>query len=151
MSLELHLIDVASGWTAEVVLPEPDLELLTRQMVRCVEYGGLELFASWFSSALASSLPTLVDYDLRPPTEAQVKFAMAIARTLRVVLTPDVLRYRGAMHEFLSNHKDAFDARRRVRSSVRSGVGNETRSRGEAKADAARELETQSDPPAERT
>lgn len=130
MSVQLHVIDVESGWTAEVVLPEPDLELLTRQMSRCVEYGGLDLFARWLSSALASSLPGLVDYDLRPPSEPQVNYAMAIARTLRVVLTPEVLRYRGAMHEFLSTHKDAFDARRRARS-----AGTEGTPRSEANGD----------------
>ena len=130
MSFQLHVIDIQTGCEAELVFPESDLELLTRQMSRCVEYGGFELFARWLSNALASSLPDLVDYDLRPPSDAQVKFAMAIARTLGVVLTPDVLRYRGAMHEFLSSHKDAFETRRRARSRVKSDMASEDASDG---------------------
>lgn len=116
MSFQLQVIDVESGWTAEVVLADADHELLGRQMARCVEQAGLDWFAQWLSRILSAALPDVVDYDLKPPSEAQVNYATAIARALRVSLTPDVLRYRGAMHEFLSMHKDAFDARRKSRS-----------------------------------
>ena len=116
MGFQLHVLDMENGWTVEVVLTEPDRELVTRQMARCMDCGGLEFFARWLSGALATSLPGLVDYDLRPPSEPQVTYATAMARTLGILLTPDVLRYRGAMHEFLSSHKDAFDALRRARS-----------------------------------
>lgn len=116
MWFQLHVIDVETGWTAEVVLADADQELLGLQMARCVEQAGLDWFAEWLSRTLVAALPDAVDYDLKPPSEAQVNYAMAIARALRVPLTPDVLRYRGAMHEFLSTHKEAFDARRTSRS-----------------------------------
>lgn len=121
MSFQLHLIDTQTGCTAEVVFSESDRELLGLQMMRCVD-GGLDRFAQWLSVAVGSSLPTVVDYDLKPPSEAQVGFAMAIARALGVALPPEVLRYRGAMHDFLSTHKEAFEARRRPRAASALGT-----------------------------
>lgn len=107
-------MDLETGAAAEVAFSETDHDLLCRQMTRCVESGGLDLFARWLSAALASSLPSMADYNLRPPSDAQVTFAMAISRTLGVTLTSDVLKYRGAMHDFLSAHIEAFDARKRT-------------------------------------
>jgi hypothetical protein len=111
--LELYFIEVDTGELAEVPLAEEDQELLGKQMTRCMEHGGAELFARWLAQAFSMALPTAVDYDLRPPSEAQIAFATAIARVLRLPLEPDVLRYRGSMHEFLSRNKDEFDARRK--------------------------------------
>jgi len=119
MPFQLHVIDVDTGWSSEVVLVDADQELLGRQMARCVEQAGLDWFAEWLSRTLVAALPDAVDYDLKPPSEAQVNYATAIARALRVSLTPDVLRYRGAMHDFLSTHKEAFDTRRKARSRSR--------------------------------
>lgn len=116
MSFQLCLVDTQTGHAVEVGFSDSDRELLTRQKMRFGTDGGLDIFAQWLSLALGSSLPTVVDYDLRPPSEAQVNFATAIARALALSLPPDVLRYRGPMHEFISSHIDAFEAR------VRSGA-----------------------------
>lgn len=113
MSFQLCVVDTETGHSVEVSFSDSDQELLTRQKTRCVTDGGLEFFARWLSLALATSLPSVVDYELRPPTEAQVNFATAIARALALALPPEVLRYRGAMHDFLSLHKEAFESRRR--------------------------------------
>jgi hypothetical protein len=115
MAFLLHVIDADTGCVAELEFSDADRELLDLQMLRCVACGGLEHFARWLSFSLKSSLPSVLDYGLRPPSEAQVHFALAIARTLGVALPPDVLRYRGAMHDFISSHKDAFDAQRKTR------------------------------------
>lgn len=115
MAFLLHVIDPHTGSVAELEFSDADRELLELQMMRCIECGGLEPFARWLSFALKSSLPTVVDYGLRPPSEAQMNFALAIARTLGVSLPPDVLRYRGAIHDFISSHKEAFDTHRKTR------------------------------------
>jgi hypothetical protein len=112
MTFQLHFLDKENGLTLDVALADSDRELLSRQLTRCISDGGPERFARWLGAALGASLPTVVDYDLRPPTEPQVSFAMAIARTLSVALSPDVLRYRGAMHEFLSTNKAEYERRR---------------------------------------
>ena len=111
---QLHVVDTETGQAVEVGFSDSDWELLDRQKSRCLSSGGLDLFARWLSLALGSSLTTIVDYDLRPPSEAQLHYATAIARALAIAMPPDVLRYRGAMHDFLSSNKDAFDARRRT-------------------------------------
>lgn len=115
MAFLLQLIDPQTGCVAELEFADPDRELLDLQMARCVESGGLEPFARWLSFALKSSLPSVVDYGLRPPSEAQINYALSIARTLGVPLSPDVLRYRGAMHDFISSNKEAFDSHRKTR------------------------------------
>lgn len=123
MAVFLHAIDAETGYTVELVLPDAEHELLELQMARCVANGGFDAFAQWLSQALGALLPTVVDYTLRPPSEAQTKFAMAIARTLGLALSPDALRYRGVMHEFISSHAPAFLASRkgRTESAVESG------------------------------
>jgi hypothetical protein len=118
MSFQLFVFDVETQRTAEVGLSDLDREVLDLQMARCVDSVGFELFAQWLAVALSSALPAVVDYELRPPSDAQVNFAMAIARGLSVALPPKVLKYRGAMHDFLTTHKDAFEARRNTRASV---------------------------------
>lgn len=112
MRIEIHVIDPTTGETAKVVFAEALHESLVLQMARFMECGGLEKFARWLSDALGAALPTAVDYDLRPPSEAQLKFALDMARTLGVALAPDVLKFRGAMHDFLASHKEALDQRR---------------------------------------
>lgn len=115
MTFLIYVVDADTGCVAELDFSDSDRELLDLQMLRCVACGGLEHFARWLSFSLKSSLPSVLDYGLRPPSEAQVHFALAIARTLGVSLASDVLRYRGAMHDFISSHKDAFDAQRKTR------------------------------------
>ena len=112
MPVQLHLLDIQSGTAVDLPLADPDRELLGDQVKRCREYGGLDLFVQRLGRAFASALRSTVDHDLRPPSDPQVKYAMAIARTLSIALSPDVLRYRGAMHVFLSAHKEAFEVRR---------------------------------------
>lgn len=124
MAFQLHVTDAITGCAAQIVFSESDQELLGLQMTRCMNCGGIDRVAQWLSVALASSLPAVVDYDLKPPSEAQVNFAMAIARALRLALPPDVLRYRGAMHDFLSSYKEAFDARPIVRTPSTKQAGH---------------------------
>jgi hypothetical protein len=113
MAFQLHVLDTAAGIAAEIEFSDADRDLLELQMKRCVNDGGLELFARWIAQAVSTSLPTVADYELRPPSDAQVNFAMAIVRTLGVALPSDVLKYRGAMHQFLTTHKEDFEIRRK--------------------------------------
>ena len=109
--LRLHILDEETGWTEELALGDHERELLTLQLECCLEQGSSETFARWLAHTLSSALPDAVSYELRPPSEAQIKYAMAIARTLRLSLAPEVLRYRGAMHDFLAAHTETFRQR----------------------------------------
>ncbi len=47
-----------------------------------------------------------------PPTEKQVKYAVAIARELSLQLPPEVLQYRDAMTVFLAEHANTYRRRK---------------------------------------
>lgn len=110
--VRIQVVDEETGWLEELCLADHDANLLSLQLQRHRERGLPDGFTRWLAYVISASIVESVDYDLRPPSQAQVKFATDIARTLGVVLPPDVLRFRGPMHEFLSVHKDAFNARR---------------------------------------
>ena len=86
MAFLLHVIDADTGCVAELEFSDADRELLDLQMLRCVACGGLEHFARWLSFSLKSSLPSVLDYGLRPPSEAQVHFALALLMMLEIQL-----------------------------------------------------------------
>jgi hypothetical protein len=109
--LRIQVVVLETGWVEDLVLADNDDTLLWLQFQRHVERGMPEAFSRWLSSVISVAIPDLVDYDLRMPSEAQLKFATAIARALGLPLAPEVLRYRGCMHDFLSAHKDAFTER----------------------------------------
>lgn len=121
--VRIHVVDQETGWLEELCLADHDEDLLSLQLARHLERGPPEAFARWLAYVISASIPESVDYDLRPPTEAQVKFATAIARSLGLALPAEVLRYRGPMHEFLSAHKDAFNDRRGAPRSQDDQVG----------------------------
>jgi hypothetical protein len=110
-TLQLQLLDQDTGWIAHVALPHAVEDLLDKQFELCVEGGNAEDFLRWFAQALATGLPEAVSYELRPPSSAQVSFATAIARGLNIPLPPEVLRYRGPMHDFLERYANSFRQR----------------------------------------
>ena len=121
--VRIQVLDQKTGWLEELCLADHDVDLLSLQLERHLERGLPEGFTRWLAFVISTSIPDSVDYDLRPPSEAQVNFATAIARTLGLALPPGVLRYRCPMHEFLSAHKDAFNDRRGVTRSKDDQVG----------------------------
>lgn len=109
--LRLFVLDETAGWAEELVLGDNEGELLALQLELCLQRGSPETFARWLAQALSSVLPDAVAYDIKPPSEAQVKYAMVIARTLGLPLPPEVLRFRGAMHNFLTTYVEPFRRR----------------------------------------
>lgn len=53
-----------------------------------------------------------VDGDVLPPTEKQVKYAIAIARELSLELPSEVLQFRDAMTTFLTIHAEQYRRRK---------------------------------------
>jgi hypothetical protein len=76
--------------------------------------GAIDGLAERLAVCFASSLAECLDADLKPPTEAQLKYAMTIARDLGVALPPEALRFRGAMAEFIERFVEAHKRRRRT-------------------------------------
>lgn len=59
------------------------------------------------AQAIAPVVEMYIDWDLRPPTKAQIHYAVALARTHGVELPADVLRQRQAMGKFLDQYAKA--------------------------------------------
>ena len=64
------------------------------------------------SARIVDAITVILDGDAIPPSEKQVKYALAIARTLSLPLTPELLQSRDSMAAFLSQHADAYRRRK---------------------------------------
>jgi hypothetical protein len=82
------------------------------QYSRAESAGAIDGFRDRLAACFASSLTECLDPDLKPPTDAQLKYAMAIARDLGVPLPPEALRFRGAMAQFIERFAEVHKQRR---------------------------------------
>jgi len=110
MPLQL-MIDDEQG----IPIPLDDLteEAWLLQFGRAEAQGAIESLSERLATCFAVTLTECLDPDLKPPTEAQLKYAMAIARDLKVALPPEALRFRGSMTEFLGRFAEVHKLRRR--------------------------------------
>ncbi len=61
---------------------------------------------------LVDLITAMLEGEVLPPTEKQVKYAVAIARELSLELPADVLQYRDAMTVFLGVHAEQYRRRK---------------------------------------
>ena len=83
------------------------------QFERAFHAGALDGFRERLAQCFALSLIECLDPDLKPPTEPQVKYAMAIARELGISLPSEALRFRGPMAAFIDRFANAMQEKRR--------------------------------------
>ena len=57
-------------------------------------------------------ITALIECNVVPPTDKQVKYAIAIARELSLELRPEVLQFRDAMTAFLGAHAETYRRRK---------------------------------------
>lgn len=69
-------------------------------------------FIDRLSVSISTSLAECLDSDLQLPTTSQMKYATDIGRELGIAVPADVLRYRGAAHEYIGRFKEAFQSSR---------------------------------------
>lgn len=102
------------GEDSEIPLPieESVREAWELQLGRATNAGSIGELRVRLALCFGRSLEECLDIDLKPPTEAQVRYATVITRELGLSLNSDVLRYRGAMTEFITRYSDAFKSRR---------------------------------------
>jgi secreted protein with Ig-like and vWFA domain len=99
-------------WCIPLLLDDRLREALDAQRERASQ-GELDVaFSDRISASVSQSISACLDPDLQLPTDSQMKYATDIARELGVSLSADVLRFRGAAHEFIARFEDAFRARR---------------------------------------
>lgn len=64
------------------------------------------------SSRIVDAVTAAIEFKVIPPTEKQLKYAIAIARELSLQLPPEVLQYRDAMTAFLAEHANNYRRRK---------------------------------------
>ena len=105
------LLDVDLDVSIDIPLSDMASSIFEAQLVRLADNNRREAFGRQAAARLESALIECFDWDLRPPTPAQVTYATAISRALGIDLPSDVLRLRGAMNTFLSQHSETFKSR----------------------------------------
>lgn len=88
-------------------------EAWSLQLGRAAAQGAVQSLSMRLASCFATTLVECLDPDLKPPTDAQLKYATAIARDLNVALPSEALRFRGAMADFLNRFAEAHKQMRR--------------------------------------
>ncbi len=61
---------------------------------------------------ITDAICMLLDYQVIPPTEKQLRYAVAIARELSLTIPPEVLQYRDAMKVFLGTYAETYRQRK---------------------------------------
>ncbi|MGN2242449.1 hypothetical protein ACFWZU_02945 [Frateuria sp. GZRR33] len=82
------------------------------QYERSLEAGRAEGFQKRLATSFAQALTDCLDADLKPPTDAQLRYATSIARELGVALPPEALRFRGAMADFIGRFAERLREKR---------------------------------------
>lgn len=110
--MAIKIADTEGAWEIEVPLRGATLEALRLQInrLRSEDYR-YSAICERIGNKISETVLDVLDPDLRPPTEAQVKFALAITRELTVNLPGEALQFRSAMHDFISRHSELFYAR----------------------------------------
>ena len=116
--MALRLLDEDSEFSLEIPTDSVLSEAIYLQLRRMSEASQQDQYMVRLSQILANALGSSLDTDLQAPTAAQLKYGIDISRVLGISLPADALRYRGAMHEFISRHVDLF----KVRTQPQSGV-----------------------------
>ncbi len=101
----------------ELTLPlnfEPHIEdLLVETLGRTtISEEQFEAARRGLSSRLVDAMTAALEFKVIPPTDKQLKYAIAIARELSLQLPPEVLQYRDAMTAFLAEHANSYRRRK---------------------------------------
>jgi hypothetical protein len=125
--MAIRIADDDGGWEITVPLDIAVSEALRVQIARIQsDDSHLPQLTRRIAERMAVSILEVLDYDLKPPTPAQVSYALAIARDLNVNLPGEALLFRGAMSEFLDRYVALFNERQEQnkRSRNRNGGSN---------------------------
>lgn len=103
MKLSIVVLDVEM-WI-DLDLPTAAGEAVEQQWERIKDSDeGQDRFTERLLGKIPAALAECLDWDLRPPTDAQVNFATGLARQLGLALPAEVLTRRDAMARFLDEH-----------------------------------------------
>lgn len=87
------------------------LDSLQEQWARLQHDPERETFGARLSGRMLPILADCLDWDLKPPTNAQISFAVSIAKKLQLEIPSGVLQRRSDMADFLDQHCPLLRAR----------------------------------------
>lgn len=102
------LLDTDSDLLVEIPVSELLPETVRAQWERFSDEASRASFAQKLGARLESALIECLDTDLKPPSSAQVAYAIAISKKLGVMAPEVTFKYRGAMSDFLTEHAPVF-------------------------------------------
>jgi hypothetical protein len=109
----LQIVAPEHGLCIEVRLREHDIELIGAQLTRLQSRAERESFLARIRDSFSRVLLDVVDRELKPPSPAQIAYAVHIAKEMGLAVPPEVLRYRCSARAFLEEHVPRFQAARR--------------------------------------
>jgi len=118
--MALLLIDPDYDLLLDLGAPSGLLESIQEQWLRLAHDPEREEFAARISARLLPVLSDCLDWDLKPPTSAQVSYAVSLARKLDLEIPAKVLQRRSDMSAFLDANANLILGSKRARQRVKS-------------------------------
>lgn len=112
----LRIVDDDTGLALDVRLNPSALEAFRIHLARLADDTPQNLDRKdQLAREMVQTVLRVVDPDLRPPTDPQLRFAQAIAADLGISIPADALASRGEMSHFIERHAPLFYSRRGAR------------------------------------
>ncbi|WP_447785262.1 hypothetical protein [Stenotrophomonas bentonitica] len=102
--MALLLIDPESDLLLHIELSPGGLAALAEQWTRLNPGSERDAFSARLGKRVAPVIADCLDWDLRPPTDAQINYAVGVAKKLHLEIPALVLQRRSAMGAFLDAH-----------------------------------------------
>lgn len=109
--MDLYLVCTDLDFTIEIPLPEDRSLQIASQLSRIQERGDRLGFQIRLAEEVARIIPDLTDWDLKPPTRAQLAFANSLCNQLGCEIPAPALHSRPSMQRFLSEARLKLRAR----------------------------------------
>lgn len=111
-SMDLHLVCTELNFTLEIPLSESGGKRIATQLLRVQEQGDHLNFRIRLAEEIAKIIPSLTDWDLKPPTRAQLAFAKSLSNQLKCEIPLPALHSRLSMQAFLAETSLRLPSRR---------------------------------------
>lgn len=113
--MALLLIDPDCDLLIALDAPPGLLESVREQWSRLQHDPERESFGARLSVRVLPILADCLDWDLKPPTNAQISFAVSVAKRLQLEIPSGVLQRRSDMADFLDTHCPLLSSRAQTR------------------------------------
>ena len=101
--MDLYLVCTDLNLTIQIPLPRDSSSQIASQLARVQEQGDRRGFQIRLGEEVAKIIPDLTDWDLKPPSKAQLAFARSLCKQLSCEIPTPALYSRISMHKFLSD------------------------------------------------